>query len=106
MEILTLENLIEKIDKNKSLELKDVIQKLQDFTEDINPEESITCIKDIIHCLEQGNMDGAKTICGWEYNKISAYPEIEALLKSSLFADQENHPWSALKNTENNVSKR
>ena len=92
--------------KDESLELGDIIQKLHYFQENVNNGKGLTCIGDIINNLNEGNIAGARIVCGWEHNKIDDYPEIKELLKNNLFRDQKDDPWSISEDIESNVSNR
>ena len=52
----------------------------------------VECVKYIIKCLKNGNIDGAKLTRQWDLDKIRYYPEIEAWLDDNLCDWRGNEP--------------
>lgn len=56
------------------------ISKLRELQAKYNEGRGITCVKDIINCLEQNKYSLAYTICCNENDKISNYPDVKLAL--------------------------
>jgi hypothetical protein len=50
--------------------------------------------KKIIHCIEYGLLDSAKTLCWKEADKFRGDPEVIEILKTYLFDENEKKPWT------------
>jgi hypothetical protein len=86
---------MEKIEfKNSAIEqYKEFADQLDVLQKKENEGRGVSCVRTIIACLNNGDIESAKAVCVNEGDKIERYDDIKKFLILNLFKN-EKHPWN------------
>ena len=76
--------------------LETIADELDDLQKQENNGRGVGCVQSAVAFLRMGNLDEAKRICFWDHDKIRNYSKLVEYIKSNLFEEGEEHPWSVL----------
>jgi len=79
--------------ENKKMPIEELVDKLNLLQQEKNNGRGVTVIRSIIGFLKLGKILEAQLEASHDHDKISSYPDLEALLKEQLFNGEELWRW-------------